>query len=148
MLYTRLEHLQKVLLATHIGTGCDYLSKIGTKLGALNAIAEKILVGFGTGQALGHQQIKAGEQYLVNVLKNNASETTFDELRCSQYRKNESVFDLPPTSHSIVKGHIPRWYCIVKNLSNLLNPDYEPLNPIEYGWKIDNDELLPEKKYC
>ena len=39
--------LRKVLLAAHIGTGCDYLSKVGTKLGALNAIPEMYLMGFG-----------------------------------------------------------------------------------------------------
>ena len=45
-----------------------------------------------------------------------------------------------------ISGHIPRWYCIVKNLSNLLSPNYEPLNPTEHGWMMENDQLLPEKK--
>ena len=46
-LYKRLGPLRKVLLAAHIGTGCDYISKVGTKLGALNAIPEKFLNEFG-----------------------------------------------------------------------------------------------------
>ena len=142
-LYNRLGPLRKVLLATHIGTGFDYLSKIGTKLGALNAIPEKILIDFARGQSLDERQIEAGEKYLVNVLKINASETTFDELRCSQYSNNDSIFDLPATSHSIVKGHIPRWFYILKKLSNLLNPEFEPFDPVDYGWKIENEELLP-----
>ena len=33
----------------------------------------------------------------------------------------------------------------VKNLSNLLNPSYEPMDPTEHGWMIENDQLLPEK---
>ena len=132
-------------LNAHIGTGCDYLSKIGTKLGALNAIPEKFLIDFSIGQTFDERQIEACERYLVNVLKNNASEANFDELRCSQYRKNDSVFDLPPTSHSIVKGHIPRWHYIVKKLSNLLNLEYEWPDPVDHGWKCENAELLPEK---
>ena len=63
-LYNRLGPLRKVLLATHIGTGCDYFSKLGTKLGALHAIPEKFLAGFGTGQTLNGQQIEGGERYL------------------------------------------------------------------------------------
>ena len=40
--------LIKVLLATHIGTGCDSLSRIGTKFSALNAIPGMYLGGFKT----------------------------------------------------------------------------------------------------
>ena len=41
-LFERLpKSLRKVLLASYIGTGCDYLSKIGTKLGCLAALPEK-----------------------------------------------------------------------------------------------------------
>ncbi len=47
-LYNRMpKPLIKVLLAAHIGTGCDTLSKIGTKLAVLNAIPEVYLDGFG-----------------------------------------------------------------------------------------------------
>lgn len=73
------------MLAAHIGTGCDYLIKVGTKLGALNAIPEKYLLNFGTGHSLDEEQIEACETYLVNVLKHNTAESTFDEFRCSQY---------------------------------------------------------------
>ena len=59
--------------------------------------------------------------------------------------KNDSLLDLPPTSHSIVNGHIPRWHYIVRLLSNLLNPDFQSPSPLENGWKEDNESLLPEK---
>ena len=59
--------------------------------------------------------------------------------------KKESIFDLPPTSYSIVQGHIPRWFYIVKELSNLLNPDYEPLNPLAYQWTMENEGIMPAK---
>ena len=144
VLYTRIEPLCKVLLTAHIGTGCDYLSKIGTKHGAISAIPEMYLKRFNRGHTLSDNQIYEGQKYLVKVLK-NSNDTNFDDLRCSVYRNNDYVFELPLTSHSIVKGHIPRWYFIVKELSNLLNPDYEHLNPLEYGWKLENEQLLPEK---
>ena len=57
-LCSRLGPLQKLLLAAHIGTGCDYMSKIGAKLGAINAIPEKILMGFGTGEILMTNKLK------------------------------------------------------------------------------------------
>ena len=68
-LYNKLpDSLCEVLLAAHIGTGCDYISKIGTKLGALNANPEDFLVGFGSG-LLDEATIVKCEQYLVKVCK-------------------------------------------------------------------------------
>jgi len=54
--------LVKVLLAAHIGTWCDTLSKIGTKLAALNAIPVMYLEGFGKGE-LNEAEIKKCEEY-------------------------------------------------------------------------------------
>jgi hypothetical protein len=144
-LYHRMpKPLVRVLLAAHIGTGCDTLSKVGTKLAALNAIPEKYLDGFGKGE-LTEEQIKKCEEYLVKVQKLTTDCVTFDALRVIEYRKNDSVFDLPPTSHSIVKGHIPRWYYTVKEQSNLLNQSYVPLDPCDHQWQLENGELLPTK---
>ena len=144
-LYNRMpKPLVAVLLATHIGTGCDYLSKIGTKLASLNAIPEMYLEGFGKKELDDMQMLKC-EEYLVKVFKSNTECKTFDSLRAFQYRNNESILDLPPTSHSIIHGHIQRWYFLVKELSNLLNPHYEPLNPCHYQWTSIDEELLPIK---
>ena len=136
--------LRKVLLASYIGTGCDYLSKIGTKLGCLAALPEQYLSKFGTAQ-LDSNQIRLAEQYLVNVIKTNAEETTFDELRASHYNKHLEITQLPPTSHSVVHGHIARWWFLVKKLSSLLKTDSETLDPLEHGWKDEDGVLLPEK---
>ena len=54
--------LRKVLLAAYIGTGCDYLSRIGIKHGAFNAIPEKFLHGFGL-TPLSDDVRKLAEQY-------------------------------------------------------------------------------------
>ena len=48
-LYQRVPRaLTEVILASHVGTGCDAISKISTKLDALNATPEVYLAGFGT----------------------------------------------------------------------------------------------------
>ena len=68
LIATMPDPLRKVLLAAHIGTGCDYLSRIGIKQGAFNAIQEKFLHGFGL-TPLSDDVRKLAEQYLVNVMK-------------------------------------------------------------------------------
>ena len=55
------------------------------------------------------------------------------------------IYRLHQSSHSIIQGHIPRWYFLVKEYSNLLNPNYCPMNPCDYQWTLENDELLPVK---
>ena len=80
--------LIKVLLAAHIGTGCDTLSRIGTKLAALNAILEMYLDGFGQAGELTVERVKKCEEYLVQVQKLNSDCTTyFDALRVLKYKK-------------------------------------------------------------
>ena len=54
--------LVKGLLAAHISTWCDTLSKIGTKLAALNAFPVMYLEGFGKGE-LNEAEIKKCEEY-------------------------------------------------------------------------------------
>ena len=114
--------LNKVLLATHVGTGCDALSKIGTKLAALNAIPEMFLEGFGT-RELNEMQIRKCEEHMVKVMKLNTECKTFKSLRFMQYRNDDSIFNLPPSSFSITQGYIQRWYFLVKEFSNILNPN-------------------------
>jgi len=57
----------RVLLKCNLGTGCDYLSKIGTKKSALAAEPKKILKLFGEPVTLTEEQISAAERYLVDV---------------------------------------------------------------------------------
>ena len=82
---------------------------------------------------------------MVKVLKLSTECVTFDSLRTQQYRNDDSIFELPPTSRSIVKGHIPRWHYLVKDQSNILNRDHVPQDPCDFGWVLENEELLPVK---
>ena len=136
--------LRKVLLAAYIGTGCDYLSRIGIKHGAFNAIPRKFLHGFGL-TPLSDDVRKLAEQYLVNVVKRNASEKSFDELRCSVYRSKDEIFSLPPTSHSVLNAHITRWWFLVNKLSKLLDNNYNA-DPEDYMWIKQDGKLLPVKE--
>ena len=113
-------------------------------MAALNAIPEMYLKGLGQGE-LNEAQIKKCEEYLVKVLKLSTEYVTFDSLRAHQYRNNDYIFELPPTSHSIVKGHIPRWRYLVKDQSNILNRDHVALDPCDFGLVLENEELVPVK---
>ena len=81
-LYRRMPRpLTDVILAAHVDTGCDAISRVGTKLAALNAIPEIYLKGFGS-KELDEEQIRDCEAYLVKVLR-----MTFNALRAEEYGK-------------------------------------------------------------
>ncbi len=140
----------KTLLKCHIGSGCDYLSKVGTKKAALLAKPELNLLSFGESAVLDEHQINEAESYLVQVYNSRSRRLLddldiFDEHRVKHWKSTNSVISLPPTSYSIREGHIRRWWYIYKLPSNLINPDeYSFLDPEAYGWdKLDND-LIPK----
>ena len=143
--------LCKVLLKTHIGTGCDYLSKVGTKKSALLAKPESNLTTFGESGIIDEHQLNEAENYLVQVFNSRSQKSilgqdTFDEERVKVWKATNSVLNLPPTSHSIREGHIRRWWFIYKQLSNLLNPgEYSFLRPQDYGWDLLDGDIIPQK---
>ena len=148
ILYRKLgEKLCRNLLKAHIGTGCcNYFSKIGTKKSALAARPEDHLDGFGVKGFLDEHQFNVAEKYLVKAYNNNATEDTFNELRFRVWKTNGSVYDLPPTSHSVRFGDILRWWFLFKKTSSLLSPgEYDFLQPENYGWDIVDNELQPQK---
>ena len=135
-----------VILPAYVGTGCDYISRLGTKHGALEADPAKYLTGFLHHDLTEEEFVCKSEEYLVKVLKKNSAEKTFDGLRYEEYLKGKTVLELPPTSYSIVHGHFPRWYYIVKDLSSLLDPVYRRQDPTKSGWRLDCYSLIPDKK--
>ena len=106
--------LCKALLKAHIGTGCDYLSKVGTKKAALLAQPESNLAAFGESAVLDEHQINEAEYYLVRVFKSRPrtaeDNEDFDDLRVNSWKTTNSVVHLPPTSYSIREGHTRRWW--------------------------------------
>ena len=100
----------KALLKCHLGTRCNYLSKIGTKHSALLAQPQLSLTTFGESAILDDTQVQEAEKYLVKVINSSSNARSFDELRAKIWTKTNSVLHLPPTSCSIIHGHVPRWY--------------------------------------
>ena len=70
---------------------------------------------------------------------------TFDELRVLTWKRTSSVLELEPTSHSIIEGHIKRWWFLYKVCSDLLAMDYTHLQPTDFGWVDIEGELFPSK---
>ena len=137
------------VLKAHIGSGCDHLSKLGTKRSCLLAHPEQVLKDFGKTALLDELQIEKAEEYLVKVFSgNNAAVKTFDELRVIAYKRNGSALDLPPTSHSIKNGHVKRWWYLYKMSSKLLQveDDNITLDPCNYGWESIEGDLYALKE--
>ena len=103
-LVAKLPALCKVLRAVHTLSGCDIVSKLGTKSAALKADPVKYLVGFGQNPHYpdnGNIFAKA-EEYLVHVLKVGTECKTIDQLCYWLYHhsKGMTIDKLPPTSYA------------------------------------------------
>ena len=61
-----------VILKAHILTGCDVVSRLGTKCRALKACPEDYLQSFGEKEFLSDEEIRLAEQYLLKVLYPNS----------------------------------------------------------------------------
>ncbi|CAL4135919.1 unnamed protein product [Meganyctiphanes norvegica] len=67
-------------LKCHLGTGCDYLSKIGTNPCALFAEPHLNLMTFQDTAVLDDAQVQKGETYLAHVMSHFSKFITFVEL--------------------------------------------------------------------
>ena len=145
-LHSRLgDEFCKSLLKCHLGTGCDYISKIGTKYSALQAQPDLYLRNFGESGMLDSEQIKNAEKYLVKVFSNTSNVDTFDELRVRVWKRTNSVLGLPPTSYSVRKGHIPRWWYLYKLCCDILAHSYDYVQPVDYGGDFLDGDLIANK---
>ena len=132
-----------VLFKAHILTGCDVTSKVGTKSAALKANPEMYLLQFGEGDR-SRASYNNAEKYLIKVIQPNSKCSSFDELRYNLYlNKKKSISELPPTSR-LIESHLDRCYMVIYNNINLLK-ECPLLNPLLYGWAIQENELLPVK---
>ena len=113
---------------------------------ALKADPVLHLSDFAESNQITEKDIKSAESFLVNVLTSDPSIKTFDDLRLKKFTHKVSVMDLPPTSFSIVHGHVPRWWYITKLCTSLLASNCD-LDPLEYGWYLDMSNILLPVKY-
>ena len=134
------------LLVSHILTGCDVRSKIGTKASAYKYTSNKLLV-FAATEVLTNEAIKVAEKYLVQVVDHCDDCKTFDELRYKYYmKKNKSIIELPATSRTI-NNLIFRPLYFVKLCRSLLDGESFDLDPLHYGCKNEFGLILPEKGF-
>ena len=113
--------IQKHSSLSHILTGNDHLSKLGTNLAAIHFNPAVALSQFGESPFLAEHDINCAEEYLVKCYNGVKSVThcrTFDELRlqCVESAKVIGLEQLPPTS-SVVRGHIRRAFYDIKMMS-------------------------------
>lgn len=83
-------------------TGCDYTSKVGTKLASLKVDLMKYFRDLHFGSSC-PDFIASCEAYLVQLLKKKTTFTTMNQLRNYTYHhsRDVDVEQLPPTSHAI-----------------------------------------------
>ena len=132
------------ILKTHIATGCDWISKLGTKHKALNH--EYLLDEFGE-NSLSDRSVDQAEEYLCLVLKGKEIQLkTFDDYRRNQLIKvGVPIVSLEPSSKCIRNGHIRRMFYLVKTFISLLDMHFVPLDLKLYGWIYLDGYLLPHK---
>ncbi|KAG1650371.1 hypothetical protein GQR58_028088 [Nymphon striatum] len=125
--------------------------KIGTKKAALKANPETHLQGFGTSPP-SVAVIQHVETYLLHVVDNRSKSRSFDQLRTQlfHFSKSASHQNLPPTSQGL-KPHIYRAfynaYITMHVLDRQLNVKTEDLNPVDYGFRLEDGQLLPSTSW-
>ena len=144
------EELCRVLIKVHVTTGNDSLSTIGTKLAALRSKPLTYLSNFGESPVYSDVDFAMAEEYLVHVwngVRSKTIATTFNQLRLQTHFKSTvvAVNQLPPTS-SVIQEHLKRSFFVVRNAVTILTPANNPLEPLNYGWIIKSNYLLPVKK--
>ena len=102
------------LLKAHISTGCDWLSKLGTKSNALHKV--DLLDSFRGSDVIDNDLINATEEYLMSVLKGkNVSFKTYDEYVYHQYVMcNTSTQSLVPSSYCLRNGHMMHLFYLIR----------------------------------
>ena len=136
----------RCILKAHIGSGCDYLSKVGTKCGAMKAYPETHLNTFAESDSITKQEVDKAEAFLVQCYQVGTSETSFDSLRYNYLKNRHCVLQLPPTSTTIRDGHILRWWYLTRYSMSLLNINSWSKSPLDNGWEMSNSgSYLPSK---
>ena len=120
------------LLVSHILTGCDVTSKIGTKTSRYKYISNK-LSAFTATEVLTDEATKVTEKCHVQVVDHCDDCKTFDELRYKYYmKKNKSIIELPPTSR-IINNHIFWSFYFVKLCRSVLDGESFDFDRLYYG---------------
>jgi hypothetical protein len=133
-----------IVIKTHVLSGDDAVSKVGTKHAAL-VCHPLSLINFAETDSLAEADMNVAEQYLVKLWAGACSSTTvntFDKLRHDCYLTGKSLNELPPTSSTIC-GHIRRCFYVIRNAITLLEARHNSLDPEDFGWSKEAGVLTP-----
>ena len=124
-------------------------SAVGTQLAGFRTKPVHFLSGFGESLLLSDSDLDLAEEYLVHVYNGVCSKTnatTCNQLRFEAHIKSTVVAldQLPPTS-SVIREHLKRAFFVIRNDVNSLHSARTALDPINYGWSIQDNYLLPNK---
>ena len=121
------------LLKVHIATGCDWLSKLGTKSNVLHKV--DLLDSFEESDMIENDLINATEAYFTSVLKGkDVSFKTFDEYRYHQHVTcNTTIQSLVSMLYCIRNGHIMCLFCLIRPLSSWLDEHFVSMDPGNYS---------------
>ena len=115
--------MSRIIITAHILTGCDSMSKIGSKKASLVCDPVQFLSRFGESSSISEDDETLAEKYLVRVYAGVRSSTkaeTFDQLGLAYYLSGIGIDTLPPTS-SVIRGHIKRGAYLVHQACRLLS---------------------------
>ena len=131
------------VIKAHIATGCDWLSKVGSKSKALDNM--NLLSEFGENE-LTDESVGKAEEYLCSVLTGKDKFKFFDDYRYYKLtRLCTPLVSLVPSSACIRNGHIRRLFFLIKYSITLLSKSADQLQPLDYGWENKSGYLLPSK---
>ena len=93
-----------------------------------------------------NENVRAAEEFLIQVIKKDSHCKTFDQLRLSIYKQQQSktLQELPPSSDS-VKDHILRAYFICYQQIHCFDQNSEQLDPLYFGFIKEDGLLIPKK---
>ena len=139
-------NVANVLPAVHALTGCDTVSKVGTKRMILKASFDhyNLIQDFGKAP-LSEDMMISAEKFLLRCICTDQHVSTFDDLRVEIYHKNSLKFDIerfPPSSNA-VREHIKREYIQCYIWINASNIETIELDPINYGYRLNDRDLDP-----
>ena len=134
------------LPAAHSLTGCDTVSKVGTKHAALKALSSGHLKNFGQ-QELTKEMIDFAEIFLVVIIKPARSPIkTLDDLRILKYFDLKSQLDLtklPCTTTTIQLHIIHSFYQCFRWIMAPIRDVTVSHPPLLYAYEVNGDFLEP-----
>ena len=109
----------------------------------------ELLDRFWESETIDEGTIDAAEEYLLSVLKAKyITFKTFDDYRYHQHIKcNTPIQLLVPSSYCIHNGHIMWMFYLIRRLSSLLDSYFVPMDPQDYGWKVNYGFLFPNNSF-